>query len=307
MLISVVIPCYNIEHYIEECVQSVFAQSHAPVEVICVDNNSTDGTKSVLKRLQEQYDALIVTDELKPGANAARNKGLSLAKGEWLQFLDADDLLAPGKLMHQVSLIGQQAHAPAFIAASCIHRNVHGHEVQAGRIERASFLGPFINACGITSSNLWRRTELLAIGGWNEALKSSQEADLMLRLVIAGGTYLVDETANTIIRERPSGQISQRDPAKKWKQYIEVRIGYLAELRKKYPEQYLQFQSHFYDFLMVSVLQLGKSDPASAIQYFLSEIKPFWKPGFHYGLSKNKVLLLRVIGMRGYLQLMKLK
>lgn len=306
MLISVIIPCYNVEQYIEECLLSIYSQSYSPLEVICVDNNSTDGTKAVLERLKQQYPDLMVTEELKAGANAARNKGLSLAKGEWVQFLDADDLLLPGKLAHQAALIQQQANPPAFIAASCIHRNVHGHEVQGGRIERATYLGPFINGCGITSSNLWRRAALLATGGWNETLKSSQEADLMLRLVIAGEAYLADEAANTIIRERPSGQISQRDPAKKWKQYIDVRIQYLTQLRAKYPEQYRQFQSYFYDFLLVSVLQLGKSDPASAIHYFKSEIRPFWKPGFHYGLGKNKILLLRVIGMRGYLQLMKL-
>ncbi len=105
MLVSVVIPCYNVEDYIEECIHSAFAQTHKPIEVICIDNNSTDNTWQKLKQLQEKYPSLLIDKELKPGAPAARNKGLALSKGEWIQFLDADDLLLPEKIEHQAKLL----------------------------------------------------------------------------------------------------------------------------------------------------------------------------------------------------------
>lgn len=105
MLISIIIPAYNVEVYIKECIHSAFAQTHKPIEVICIDNNSTDNTWQKLKQLHEKYPSLLIDKELKPGAPAARNKGLALSKGEWIQFLDADDLLLPEKIEHQAKLL----------------------------------------------------------------------------------------------------------------------------------------------------------------------------------------------------------
>ena len=82
MLVSVIIPCYNVEHYIEECLNSVFDQTYKNIEVICIDNNSTDGTWNLLQTLKGVHENLFIEKELKPGANAARNKGLGLSKGE---------------------------------------------------------------------------------------------------------------------------------------------------------------------------------------------------------------------------------
>ena len=105
MLISIIIPAYNVEVYIEECIHSAFAQTYNPIEVLCIDNNSTDNTWQKIKQLQETYPSLLIEKELKPDATAARYKGLSLSKGEWIQFLDADDLLLPEKIEHQAKLL----------------------------------------------------------------------------------------------------------------------------------------------------------------------------------------------------------
>src|SRR5690554_6456801 len=115
MLISIIIPAYNVVDYIEECIHSAFAQTYKPIEVLCIDNNSTDNTWQKIKQLQETYPSLLIEKELKPDATAARYKGLSLSKGEWIQFLDADDLLLPEKIEHQVDLLRNNNEA-GFIA-----------------------------------------------------------------------------------------------------------------------------------------------------------------------------------------------
>ena len=97
--ISVVIPCLNVAQYIEECIGSVDKQTYQPKEIICVDNGSEDGTPEVLKRLAKRYPLIKNFTQPRQGANAARNLGLHLAGGEWIQFLDADDLLEPDKLL----------------------------------------------------------------------------------------------------------------------------------------------------------------------------------------------------------------
>ncbi|WP_234408798.1 glycosyltransferase family 2 protein [Marinilabilia salmonicolor] len=75
MFISIIIPAYNVSPYIEECIHPAFAQTYPHIEVICIDNNSTDDTWQKLEQLKQQYPQLIIDKELKPGAPAARNKG----------------------------------------------------------------------------------------------------------------------------------------------------------------------------------------------------------------------------------------
>jgi len=98
-LISTVIPVYNGEMYIGEAVQSVLDQSYPAVEVIVVDDGSTDGTKQAVTRFGEQ--AIYIFQE-NAGVSAARNNGIKRSRGQYLAFLDADDLFVPEKLEKQL-------------------------------------------------------------------------------------------------------------------------------------------------------------------------------------------------------------
>ena len=183
MLVSVVIPCFNVEHFITECIESVVSQTHQELEIICVDNNSNDNTWDTLLELKDKYPNIFIEKEIKKGANAARNKGLNIAKGEWIQFLDADDLIEPKKIEHQISLIQSASNLVSFVAGAYVKKFLDGNKIILNVSTINEFVSPFINKCGITSSNLWNRNSLIQIGGWNESLNSSQETDLMLRLI----------------------------------------------------------------------------------------------------------------------------
>ena len=93
--VSVITPCYNVEKYIEECLDSILTQSLHDVEALCFDDGSTDGTLSILKSYQEKDPRVLVIEQENSGPSVARNKGLSLARGEFVSFVDSDDLLAP--------------------------------------------------------------------------------------------------------------------------------------------------------------------------------------------------------------------
>lgn len=97
-IISVIIPCFNVAPYLEECIESVISQSFKDIEIICIDDCSTDNTYELLCKY-ESYDLCrIVRHEFNKGPGAARNLGISLATGDYLFFLDSDDLLAPNTL-----------------------------------------------------------------------------------------------------------------------------------------------------------------------------------------------------------------
>jgi glycosyltransferase involved in cell wall biosynthesis len=102
-LVSIIIPCYNAEPWIAAAVDSALAQSWQEIEVIAVNDGSSDGSLAVLRRLAGPK--VRVVDQPNRGAAAARNAGLSMARGEFVQFLDADDLLTPGKIASQVPLL----------------------------------------------------------------------------------------------------------------------------------------------------------------------------------------------------------
>ena len=89
--VSVILPVYNGEKYIKKCMESLISQTLKEIEIICVDDGSVDGTLEALKEYENLDNVTVITQE-NAGAGAARNKGMSYAKGEYLSFLDADDI-----------------------------------------------------------------------------------------------------------------------------------------------------------------------------------------------------------------------
>lgn len=93
-LVSIIIPVYNAEKFLEEALDSCLQQTYEPIEVIAVDNNSSDRSLEILERYVHQFSEKIkVFSEKEPGAPAARNKGMKEAAGDYIHFLDADDAL----------------------------------------------------------------------------------------------------------------------------------------------------------------------------------------------------------------------
>lgn len=94
--LSVVIPVHNAMRHLRECLDSVLGQSLRDIEVICVENGSTDGTSGVLVEYAAKDDRMrVLRDESGKGAGAARNAGLACARGKWVHFVDADDVVLP--------------------------------------------------------------------------------------------------------------------------------------------------------------------------------------------------------------------
>lgn len=110
-LISVIIPVYNGERYLRQAIESVLAQSYHPLEVIVVDDGSTDASITVA----QQFAPIVkVVTQPNLGAGAARNHGVALAEGEFLAFLDADDLWIPEKLTLQIAGFAAQPEIDMF-------------------------------------------------------------------------------------------------------------------------------------------------------------------------------------------------
>ncbi len=97
-MISVLIPAYNVEAYIEKCIQGVEQQTYEDLEILVVDDGSSDGTGDILDRISKEENRLKVIHQENQGVAAARNRLLREAKGDWIAFVDSDDLVHPDYL-----------------------------------------------------------------------------------------------------------------------------------------------------------------------------------------------------------------
>lgn len=96
--VSIIVPCYDVGQYIDECLESIVRQSHERLEILAVDDGSGDDTVPRLRRWAAADPRVVVIEQRNAGAGAARNRGIANARGDYLLFLDSDDYLAPDAL-----------------------------------------------------------------------------------------------------------------------------------------------------------------------------------------------------------------
>ena len=206
-LVSVMIGMFNAAPYIREAIESVLAQSYRPLELIVVDDGSTDGSGDVT---QSFGDSLLYERQENAGNGAARNRAVGLASGELFAFLDADDRFVPDKLERQWAALEEDTAVDMVFGHV---REFVSPELTAE--ERGSIRPPAPTATPWTAPNLMliRRPSFLRAGPFSEALKVGVTVDWYARAVDAGlrGAMLQEvvlerrlHLANNGLRERDS-------------------------------------------------------------------------------------------------------
>ena len=92
-MISVIVPVYNVEKYLEECLDSIQDQTYSDIEVILVNDGSTDSSKEICKKYCKQDSRFLLINQENQGLSAARNKGVEISTGEYIVFVDSDDII----------------------------------------------------------------------------------------------------------------------------------------------------------------------------------------------------------------------
>ncbi|MEQ9553739.1 MAG: glycosyltransferase [Coleofasciculus sp. G3-WIS-01] len=182
-LISVIIPAYNAEKTIEETVESVLNQTFTDFELLIIDDGSQDSTLDIIKRISDPR--IQVFSYPNGGANISRNRGLAQAGGEYVAFLDADDLWTPDKLEAQLSALQTNPQAAvayswtSFIdeSGNFLHKGICSTDT--GNVYAKLLLVNFLES---GSNPLIRRQALVKIDGFDESLPACQDTDLYLRL-----------------------------------------------------------------------------------------------------------------------------
>ena len=181
-LVSVIIPAYNCAHFLGQAIRSVLAQTFMDYEIIVVDDGSTDDTAAVLGEFGDQVRHV---SQANRGNAAARNAGIALARGQWLSFLDADDLWAPRKLEQQlIDLIGSPGISVSFVRALKFFESGDCEPMPADPAEgelwdKLVFYQPFGSS---HSGMLVHESCFRVVGRFDEDLRLSVDWDLFIRL-----------------------------------------------------------------------------------------------------------------------------
>jgi glycosyltransferase involved in cell wall biosynthesis len=206
-------------------------QTYQDVEIILVNNNSSDNSLELLNKYQSEFpDKIFVYEESNKGAPAARNHGLYKARGEWIQFLDADDELAPDKLQGQLN-IALATNADIVAGACLLLYKKENKIVQIiRRADKDIWKGLITSNLGITSSNLWRKQAFFDVNGWDETLSSSQEYDVLFRLLKNNAKISVDNSVKTTVHFS-NNSVSKSRNKKKLIQILDNRINLRLKIK----------------------------------------------------------------------------
>jgi glycosyltransferase involved in cell wall biosynthesis len=187
--ISIIIPAYNVARFIRETLDAVFAQTFTDYEAIIINDGSPD-TNELDNAIQPFQDRIVYVKQSNRGAAAARNRGLEIARGEFVAFLDADDLWSTRYLEEQLNFLKSGGfdlvYADALIVGDSplAGRTFMETAPSNGAVTAHSLLDATCNI--ITSGVVSRRDLILGCGGFDETLRNSHDFDLWVRLAKSG-------------------------------------------------------------------------------------------------------------------------
>lgn len=232
-LVSVIIPTYNRRNFLEQAIQSVFSQTYPYVELIVVDDGSTDETSTLLDEFKERLTVLRQSNQ---GVSAARNRGIRAAGGEYICFLDSDDYWKPSKLEMQLDFF--KNHPEIEICQTeeiWIRSGVRINPKKRHRKREGDLYIPSLELCLISPSAVMMRAALFEkVGLFDERLPACEDYDLWLRISHNHPIGLV-KTPAIVKRGGHADQLSAMPELDKYRIQAMVKILESGDLS---PEQY---------------------------------------------------------------------
>ncbi len=299
-LVSVIIPVYNREELVVMAIKSVFEQTYRPIECIVVDDGSKDNSVETVQHLKSSLETddfkIISLQQQNAGAPAARNNGLRNAQGEFIQFLDSDDLLYPHKLKDQIEYL-QKHKSVDGVFGDWHHGTTEKHELIKGEKWDDMISQFYVGHVIANFSMLLKRAVVHKIGPWDEGLKRNQEIDYFLRGVLAGGNFDYLPQVTGLWREHDgerivnsSGAFSALEFHDKWINEFQRLAIFSDDLKKR--------AAHF---LFWHAMELDSNHKKEAIHY-LNRANELYKDFPEFNTTKINVLK-KVFGTKMTLKL----
>ena len=232
MLVSILIPCYNAERWISQAIESALAQTWSKKEIIVVDDGSTDRSLDVIR----QFEGRVRWETGQNlGGNVARNRLLELAEGEWVQYLDADDWLLPGKIEGQIAFLSAHPDPDVVFGPVTLEwwsENEVRHELLP--IPEPHEPWELLASWRLpqTGAPLWRKDSIRDVGGWKDGQPCCQEHELYLRLIKAGKQLAYCSSGGAVYRQWSDKTVCRGDVVEVHRRRLEIEQAVEDHLRK---------------------------------------------------------------------------
>lgn len=220
-LVSVVMPVYNVENYIEESMYSILSQTYANLEFIIINDGSTDNTAGIIKSIQDNRITFIDQSKNK-GNYVRRNEGCKLAKGKYICVMDGDDVAMPNRIEKQVEIMENDplrlAHGSAFILSNghTCHKPCDYERMKIMLLSNNYFLHP---------SLIVRKDVLVSVGYYNEKYRYASDYDLVCKIALKGK---ISNTLDILMQYRVhQKQISSAHFKQQTEYANQIRLDYL--------------------------------------------------------------------------------
>lgn len=291
-MISVVIPLYNKAQSIRSTLDSVLAQTYSDWECVIVDDGSTDGSAAVCEEFVHSLNpsrvhSFRIIHQPNAGVSAARNTGILAAKGEYIAFLDADDLWAPTYFAELASLIADFPDAGLY---SLGHACISGSTIptEYGNDEKCLFRGrvehPWTSPYSIwTGSSSSSKKRLMEVGLFDTRMAYGEDLDMWYRLVLAGGMVVCNKVLAFYRQDTENRAMHRVIPLEK---HIPCYMNKFAEARKADMEFRRYFDREMiyrlYQYLFIPEYAEIAQRLAKQIDYSLQKKSMKWRMQWPY-------------------------
>ncbi len=279
-LVSVIIPTFNRASFLKEAIESVLAQDYRPLELIVVDDGSTDETPKMVTR----YPLRFVRRAQNLGVAAARNAGLLWARGEFIAFLDSDDLWLPSKISRQVAFFSAHPEAVAVQTEEIwIRRGQRVNPRKKHQKPSGFFFDRALELCLISPSGIMLRRKVLEeIGPFDPEFPVAEDYELWLRLLVRYPVYLLKEPL-VIKRGGHPDQLSKRPGLDFYRLRAMWKLAQTAPLTPAMRLLLLREATKKARIFVSGARKRGRLKEALAAEKMLADLKRFpglspWRP-----------------------------
>lgn len=265
--ISVIIPAFNAELFIEQTLQSVLHQTAPVDEIIIIDDGSTDNTQEIVIHIQSDNPHIILFTQQNKGASAARNLGIQKAKGDWILFLDADDLIAEDLIENYLDIINQNRCVAIY--SNFIQINENNEEISSEFVgyelnSNDGFCKMFLRNPIISPSGCMVKKDVLnELNGFDENIKYVEDVDLWLRILDKGYSIGHLDKKLIYIRRHTSNTTSNIDITNAGEQFLINKFP-ISLLKKKLYKRNCILEDNHLDFINL-LLRYNEWDEAKKL------------------------------------------
>lgn len=266
-LVSICIPVYNAEKWLNETLYSAINQTYRNIEIIIVDDGSSDRSWKIIENYRERYPNIIKTHKQEnKGACAARNKALELSKGDYIQWLDADDILANEKIEKQLSAIDFIKKTDVLLSSSFAKFYINSrksklisNKLWQDLIPKYWLLTYLLDPKSIMYPHCWlvSRENSIKAGLWREDILLNQDGEYFSRVVLNSSMVKFVPEAICYYRTGNLGSVSNKKSKKKIVSLIEANISIVQNVLEKFNDDEtrsacLFFLKRFYSSILYS-------------------------------------------------------